>query len=408
MLHSKCFTILRATRCRGNPHYNRNMETIPLSAFTWVDQPGLLAQMVKALARQRYLAVDTESNSLYAYRERVCLIQFSSVDHDYVVDPLAVKNLSALGELFADPAIEKIFHAAEYDLICLKRDYGFQFANLFDTMFAGRVLGRTTLGLGGMLEAEFGLQLEKRYQRANWGLRPLTPAMQEYARQDTHYLIPLRHRLDAELRQNGLRELAQEDFNRLLATPVQEGPEPDAWWKVAGCQKLTPRQSAVLQQLCELREAQANRLDFPLFKVMSNDVMVLVARNCPRDRKHLAEIPGMSSRMMERYAEGMLEAIQRGLKADPPPPRPHHPRPEQAYLDRLDGLKEWRKQIGKRMGVESDIILPRDVLEEIAAQDPQDLKSLRNIMAAVPWRFERFGNDILSLLVDSKQPMPEA
>jgi ribonuclease D len=384
------------------------METVPLSGFTWVDQPSLLARMVKTLAKQRYLAVDTESNSLYAYREQVCLIQFSSLEHDYVVDPLVLKDLSALGDLFADPAIEKIFHAAEYDVICLKRDYGFHFANLFDTMFAGRVLGRTTLGLGGMLEAEFGLQLEKRYQRANWGQRPLTPAMQEYARQDTHYLIPLRHRLDAELRQNGLRELAQEDFDRLIATPVQDEPEPDTWWKVAGNQKLTPRQSAVLQQLCELREAQASRMDLPLFKVMSSDVMVLVARNCPRDRSHLAEIPGMSPKMMSRYSNNMLEAVQRGLKAEPPPQRPRHPRPEQDYLDRLDGLKEWRKQVGKRMEVESDIILPRDVLEDIAARDPQDLAALGKVMEIVPWRFERFGDDILKLLVDLKQPVPEA
>ena len=384
------------------------MEIVPHSEFTWIDKPNLLAQMVKALSRQHYLAVDTESNSLYAYRERVCLIQFSSSEHDYVVDPLAVKDLSALGDLFADPAIEKIFHAAEYDLICLKRDYGFHFANLFDTMFAGRVLGRSTLGLGGMLEAEFGLQLEKRYQRANWGQRPLTPAMQEYARLDTHYLIPLRNRLDAELRQSGLRELAQEDFNRLLATPVQDEPEPDTWWKVAGCQKLTPRQAAVLQQLCVLREVQASRMAQPLFKVMSNDVMVLVARNCPRDRSHLAEIPGMSPRMMNRYGDAMLAAVQRGLKADPPPPRPHRPKPEQVYLDRLDGLKEWRKRAGKLMGVESDIILPRDVLEAIAADDPQDLQSLGKVMASVPWRFRRFGKDILSLLVDSKQPASEA
>jgi ribonuclease D len=384
------------------------METVPLSGFTWVDQPSLLARMVKALAKQRYLAVDTESNSLYAYREQVCLIQFSSFEHDYVVDPLVLKDLSALGDLFANPAIEKIFHAAEYDVICLKRDYSFHFANLFDTMFAGRVLGRTTLGLGGMLEAEFGLQLEKRYQRANWGLRPLTPAMQEYARQDTHYLIPLRHRLDAELRQNGLRELAQEDFERLIATPVQDEPEPDTWWKVAGSQKLTARQAAVLQQLCELREAQAGRMDLPLFKVMSSDVMVLVARNCPRDRSHLAEIPGMSPKMVERYGERMLEAVQRGLKAEPPPQRPRHPRPEQDYLDRLDGLKEWRKQVGKRMEVESDIILPRDVLEDIAACDPQDLAALGKVMETIPWRFERFGGDILKLLVDLKLPVPEA
>jgi ribonuclease D len=112
--------------------------------------------------------------------------------------------------------------------------------------------------------------------------------------------------------------------------------------------------------------------------------------------------------MVSRYGKDMLEAVQCGLKAEPPPQRPRHPRPEQDYLDRLDGLKEWRKQVGKRMGVESDIILPRDVLEDIAASDPQDLKTLGKVMATVPWRFERFGNDILKVLADSKQPVPEA
>ena len=183
-----------------------------------VTRAEVLRRMVENFRRVSILAVDTESNSLYAYQERVCLIQFSIPGADYLVDPLALEDLSPLAPLFKFPGIEKIFHAAEYDLICLKRDFGFEFENLFDTMLAARMLGREAIGLGAMLQAEFGVKLNKRYQRANWGQRPLPPDQLDYARLDTHYLIPLRSRLKAALESNGLWQLAKEDFRRLSVT----------------------------------------------------------------------------------------------------------------------------------------------------------------------------------------------
>ena len=156
--------------------------------------------MARDLLSQAQVAVDTESNSLFAYREQVCLVQFSTAEKDYLLDSLALQDLRCLEPLFSSPAIEKVFHAAEYDLICLRRDFGFTFANLFDTMVAARILGRDGVGLGAMLEAEFGLHLDKRYQRANWGERPLKPALLAYARLDSHYLVALRQRLEPALR----------------------------------------------------------------------------------------------------------------------------------------------------------------------------------------------------------------
>ncbi len=184
----------------------------PASDVVLITQAGDLQSMVRALERERILAVDTESNSLHAYRERVCLIQFSTAQADYLVDPLALEDLSALSPLFGNPEIEKVFHAAEYDLLCLRRDFGMEVTNLFDTMIAGRILGRNEIGLGSMLEAELGVKLDKRYQRANWGQRPLPEHLIDYARLDTHYLILLRDRLHAELNERGLLPLAQEDF----------------------------------------------------------------------------------------------------------------------------------------------------------------------------------------------------
>ena len=145
----------------------------PLSPPIWVDQPAEVERLARDLTKASRFAVDTESNSLHAYQEQVCLIQVSSPRVDYLIDPLAIHDLSSLGPLFSNPNTETIFHAAEYDLICLTRDFDYHFSRLFDTMHAARVLGRTAFGLGSLLESEFGISLDKHYQRANWGQRLL-------------------------------------------------------------------------------------------------------------------------------------------------------------------------------------------------------------------------------------------
>ena len=217
------------------------MQPENLAAPIWVDRPAVLRRVVTEISNEPLLAVDTESNSLYAYQEQVCLIQVSTPSVDYLIDPLAISDLSPLGPLFSNPNTETIFHASEYDLICLTRDFAFQFSNLFDTMLAARILGRTAFGLGSLIESEFGITLDKHYQRANWGQRPLRPAMLAYARLDTHYLIPLRAKLKAELEEVGRWELAQEDFRRIrqVKLPVEAIPA-EACWRISGSQDLTP------------------------------------------------------------------------------------------------------------------------------------------------------------------------
>src|SRR6266540_3529345 len=174
-----------------------------------------LGQLVRALASCPIVAVDTESNSLHAYRERVCLIQFSIPDADYIVDPIRLTELGGLAPFFANPAQQKVFHAAEYDLVCLRRDYRFEFANIFDTMSAARTLGWPQVGLAGILALHFGVTMNKKYQRADWKRRPLTPEQLDYARLDTHYLAALREKQLQALTAAGCWPEAHEEFERL-------------------------------------------------------------------------------------------------------------------------------------------------------------------------------------------------
>ncbi len=362
-----------------------------------ITRPGGLKKLAQILADQPSIAVDTESNSLFAYREQVCLIQFSTPEADFLVDPLVLTDMSPLAPVFADPGIQKIFHAAEYDLLCLKRDFDFSFANLFDTMLAARILGRKEVGLGAILEAEFALQLDKRHQRANWGQRPLPGYLLDYARQDTHYLIPLREKLAAELETKGLTQLAQEDFIRTcdVDTPAENGKM--TCWRVNGVHHLTPQQAAVLQELCIYRDEVARQRNRPLFKVISNTTLQAIASTCPANEQELKALPGMTNHQLSRHGKALLSAVQRGLQAEPIRP-PRNPRPDERFLARLEALKQWRKQKAHELEVESDIVLPRDTLHLLALKNPLDKPSLSECLQGVPWRCQQYGDEILKIL----------
>ena len=388
----------------------------------FIARPAALQRLVEELQGEPIITVDTESNSLYAYYERVCLIQFSTPTQDYLVDPLALEDLGALGPIFASPKIEKVFHAAEYDLLCLKRDFQFSFSRLFDTMIAARILGHENLGLGAILEANFGVQVDKRHQRANWGQRPLPPKLMAYAQVDTHYLIQVREQLHGELLDKGLWPLAQEDFARLErvngGVPRQgsgqalrngsgqalgdrdrsaNGEANNDFWRISGAYDLNPAEAAVLCELNGYREQVAQALNLPVFKVIGDRTLVALAAQRPRTADELSRAPGMSVLQMKRHAKGLLRAIERGVEAEPRYP-PRYKRPDERYLRRLEVLKNWRKATGQRMGVGSDVVLPRDLLYALAEQDPQDDSELRQVLVEVPWRLKNFGEEILRVL----------
>lgn len=357
-----------------------------------------LHRMAQILAQQTIIAVDTESNSLYAYRERVCLIQFSTTERDYLVDPLTIDDLSPLSNIFANKDIEKIFHAAEYDLMLLQREFNFTFANLFDTMIAARTLGKDALGLGSLIKDEFGVAVDKRFQRANWGKRPLNRDMLRYAQLDTHFLIPLRHRQYRELKDSGLLPLAQEDFQRACHVHMpDEKSSLEKCWRLNGSHDLTPQQAAVLLCLCKFRETVAKNRNQPLFRIINDKTLLAIAHQCPHTLEQLQDIPGMSKYLLKEYGNKVLKCVADGL-ADEPLYPPQHKRPSDEYLARLDRLKRWRKLKARNMGVGSEVILPRDLLQDIVNQNPATSSQLATIMHSTPWRFAKFGDEILHTL----------
>jgi ribonuclease D len=364
----------------------------------WVAEPARLAALAKRMAREPALAVDTESNSLYAYRERICLIQVSTRTADYLIDPLALDDVSPLGGLLADRRIEKVFHACEYDLICLRRDYGFQVNNVFDTMIAARTLGWPNVGLARIMEELWQVKTNKRYQRADWSHRPLAPEQLSYACLDTHYLLPLRDILTEKLKENGALEEAREEFERLtLVSADHPAFDPDGFWRISGARDLEPREAAVLREVYLYRDRAAQKADRPPFKILGDDTLLAVARAQPRQARDLRGLPGMSNGQIQRHKRGLLEAVQHGQTATLPR-RPRNQRSDEATLERYEALRTWRKRRAQARGV--DVILARDTLWAIASHNPRTPRDLEHISELGPWRREKYGGEILKLLAE--------
>ncbi|NIM92733.1 MAG: ribonuclease D [Anaerolineales bacterium] len=362
---------------------------------TLVEDIHELHDLESNLLSQPRFAVDTESNSLHAYQEQVCLIQISIPGSDYLVDPLRLTNLDPIRSLMADSNIEKVFHAAEYDIICLKRDFGFQIANLFDTRVALRTLGRIRTGLGDVLHEEFGVHLNKRLQRANWGQRPLPRELLDYAALDTHYLLPLRDLIVKELVEARRWEEATEECKRIShIEPSANDLDEDRFWRVSGARRLSHTQTAILRELFILREEEARRLDRPTFKVFGDKVLIGISQSEPRDLDELGQLPGMTAKQINRFGTKLIAAVERGRVADPPT-RPVNERLDDAVLNRYKRLRTWRKRMAEARQVESDIILPRELVMEIAREAPQSREELREIMQPLEWRFQTYADEIL-------------
>ncbi len=364
-----------------------------------------LHSVVGKLNRERAIAVDTESNSLHAYREKVCLIQFSTRQEDFIVDPFAVGNLDILSPVFANQYIEKVFHAAEYDLIGLWRDFGWKVNGLFDTMVAARTLGWDKVGLAAILSKHYSVPINKKFQRANWAARPLNDDQLSYAQLDTHYLLRLRDYLEDNIRK--VRQLPEvyEEFERISEASIRKSRKqssnelPNKFWQISGARKLSGKNSAVLCELYKYRERIASMRDVPTFRIIGNAILLDIAKHCPRNVNALSAIKGMTSGQIRRYHKGVLNAVNRGVLAKYPP-RPKTRRIDPLISLRYESLREWRKLRARKRGVASDVIIARDVLWNLAEQNPVNYKELRLTKDLGSWRRKKYGKEILRLLRD--------
>ena len=371
--------------------------------YQYIDTPERLRDVIQQLKAEPLLGADTEAAGYHRYFDRLSLVQLSSRSENFLVDPQAVADLSPLAELFADPAVEKIFHDADYDVRILDRDAGLSIANLFDTQVAAAFLGERSLGLGNIAEKYLGLKLPKEHQRADWGERPLTEGMKQYAATDTAHLPALRDRLRDELVALGRLHWAEEEFRRREGTRFSEPDETrEAWMKVKGARDLTPRGMAVLRELYEWREGVARELDRATFRVMGNTSLIEMSVNPPASAGALKNVSGVGGGLVERRGRDIMAAISRALEV-PEAELPRWPRSPRFERDleleaRVESLKDARNRRADQLNLDPGFVMSRAQLEEVAKARPKTLDALAAVQGVRKWQVEAAGEALLKAL----------
>lgn len=375
-----------------------------------IEREAELRALAKDLLRERVVAVDTEADSFYHYYDKTCLVQIASSEGIFLVDPLALggpPELAPLAPVFASKKVRKVFHAAEYDLYVLKRDCGFEFANLFDTMISAQLLGYPAVGLSALSQRHFDVTLPKDEQRSDWSARPLSESQMLYAASDVAYLIPLAEKLEAQLEEKGRLAWAKEEFETLVARtwPTREF-DGAGYLRIKGAKGLAPAQLSILRELYLLRDARAREVDRPPFKVLGNRTLLEIAQREPGSLAELGQIKGITELILRRLGKEILAAVTKGASA------PHGPlkraegtgrrRMDRRTERRVERLKRWRTARAKELGLDPGVLCPNTCLEAIAWRNPAKIAEVAEVTELKGWQVREFGREIVETLREAE------
>ena len=361
-------------------------------SFEYLDTVAAVERFTSEIATVTELALDTEGASFHRFVDRIYLLQLSTRTRHAVIDPLPIGSPEALGRLVESPNVEVVFHDADYDLRLLQQDYGWKINHIFDTRIAAQLLGYTAFGLAALLERFFGIKLDKKHQRADWSMRPLTHDMLEYAAHDTRYLLELKDKMSAELEQMGRMGWAREEFALLEGTRWADEVPGTGFFKLKGARDLDRRELAVLRELVPWRDSVAGQLDRATFRVLGNEQLLEIARTQPQSRDALGKIKGMPRGILEQRGGELLDAVKRALEV-PESELPKFPRAPRWDRDpdfdsRASALKTARDAAAKRLALDPGVLCSRDRMEAVARRNPTSVAELMEVTELRRWQAE--------------------
>ena len=361
-----------------------------------------LKEFATFLCSKKKVAVDLEADSMYHFKEKVCLLQISANGVNTIVDPLAVKDLSPLNPMFEDINIKKVFHGADYDIRSLHRDFGIEVNNLFDTQLASMFLGIKETGLDAVLKKRFNVKTDKRYQKKDWSQRPLCEEMLEYAARDVDSLLQLAEILEKELEKNNRLSWVTEECNNLSKVRHKTDNTSPLYLKFKGAGHLEPRSLAVLEMLLEFRIEIAQKKDRPLYKIFNNKSLMQIALQKPVSLDQLKKKRILGEKQVAIYGSDLIEIVKKGIKK-PEDHLPVYPRMAIKNRDSLNHgkvkvLKSWRSERAVQLGIDPGILLNNTILNKIVLLDPKNRKDLVQIQEMKEWQNKNFGDEVVSIM----------
>ena len=368
----------------------------------YLDQVPEVDRFLTEISNVKELALDTEGASFHRFLDRIYLLQISTREQSAIIDPLPIGSPAKLGQLLESKNVEVVFHDADYDLRLLHQDYGWHATNIFDTRVASQLLGIKSFGLAALLEQFFEVKLDKKHQRADWSMRPLTPDMLAYAAQDTRYLLQLKDHMKGELKRRGRMHWAEEEFARLEGTHWEAEDGMEGFLRIKGARDLSRRELAVLREVANWRNAVAAQLDRATFRVMGNEVLLEIARRAPKSTSELGAIKGMPKGMIERAGADIVAAIRRGMDAPeaelPKFPKGQRWNKDRDFDDKVGRLKAVRDAAATRLELDPGVLCSRERLENVARSGAKTVQDLAAVPDLRRWQIEEMGEGFVRAL----------
>jgi ribonuclease D len=368
----------------------------------YLDKIPEVDRFLSEISDVKELALDTEGASFHRFLDRIYLLQISTREHSAIIDPLPIGSPARLGQLLQSKAVEVVFHDADYDLRLLHQDYGWHVTNIFDTRIASQLLGIKSFGLAALLDQYFDVKLDKKHQRADWSMRPLTPDMLQYAAQDTRYLLQLKDQIKEQLERRGRLHWAEEEFARLEGTRWEAEESMEGFLRLKGARDLSRRELAVLREVANWRDTVAAQLDRATFRVMGNEALFEIARRAPKNATELGTIKGMPKGMIERAGADIISAVRRGMEA-PEAELPKFPKGQRWNKDRdfdekVNRLKAVRDAAATRLELDPGVLCSRERLENVARSGAKTIDDLAAVPELRRWQIEEMGEGFVRAL----------
>ncbi len=364
-----------------------------------------LEKAVQKLVRASIVAVDLEADSMYHFEEKVCLLQMATDKSCFIIDPLALPDMSPLEPIFSDSSIIKIFHGSDYDVRSLFRDFGFRVENLFDTELACRFLGYPRSSLEAVLKLHYDVILDKKYQKKDWSIRPLPDEMISYAADDVRYLVDLYQHISKALSEKKRLEWALETCEGISQIRPGENIDVDRplFMTIKGSGRLDARSLAVLENLALFRQEAAKKKDRPPYKVISNTAILEIARFKPESTLQLNRSGLLSKKQTQMYGDIIIKAVLAALEI-PEENLPRYPKiiksPSSAAVSRKKKKKKkWRERKAKQLEMDPSMLINNTAIKKIAKQEPKTLPELKAVEILKNWQVETFGEQWINTIV---------
>jgi ribonuclease D len=280
--------------------------------WIWIDTARKLTEIKSDVASTCIICLDTEYDSFRYFNDKLCLIQLKTERMTYLLDPLNGLDISFLGKPFADPNVLKVLHAGDNDIRLLKRDYGFEFRNIFDTHRAAYILGNHYLALSKLITDYLGVEFSKKktIQRSQWDNRPLTEEQMAYAALDTAYLPALYERLALDIQEKGLGQMAAAHFENIASlTWRAKDLDPQGHKKIKGYLTLNAEQKIILKRLFGWRFRKARDANRAAFMVMSDQNLLALSKIKAQNRDDLAHAGILSNDKICQHGDEIIDII---------------------------------------------------------------------------------------------------